>query len=82
MIKLSEESFVSIGLVVIIAGGVWGAAITHSVASNAYAKATELAARQGIFEVEMERRRELNDDFKNQVVSDLAVIKSHMGIKR
>lgn len=81
MIKLSESSFVSISLVVVIAGGVWGAAITHSVASNAYTKSNEVAMRLERTEGELQRRRELNEAFQKQVLADLAVIKSKVGVR-
>lgn len=65
IVKITESSVVSISLVITIMGAVWGAAITHSMASQAFAKSSELESK-------FDRRRELNDEFKTKVISDMS----------
>lgn len=74
MNKLTSDSAISISLVVVLCGVIWKISIIKASADTALMKAIAT-------EVLIEKRREINDEFKNQVIRDLSAIKERLGVK-
>lgn len=75
MNKLTGDTAISFSLVMVLCGVIWKVSVITSIAGTALdkANATELL---------IEKRREINDEFKRQVISDLATIKERLGVGR
>ncbi len=74
MTKLTGDSALSFSLVIVLCGVIWKISIIKAVADSAFLKAQST-------EMFIEKRREINDEFKNKVITDLAVIKERLGVK-
>lgn len=75
MNRLNADSAISLSLSMVLCGVIWKASVTHSMAATAM-------ERIGVIEQEMSHRRDLNDEFKEKVISDLSAIKARLGVEK
>jgi hypothetical protein len=73
MTKLTGDTAISLSLVMVLCGVIWKVSVIKAVADTALGKAVNTEAL-------MEKRREINDEFKSKVISDLAAIKERLGV--